>query len=78
MVGRVLSTAAVDLGASSCRVGIVDWDGGRLQLREAWRFQTPRRLDPETGYQCWDLELLEREVRGGLEAAARMAALLVW
>lgn len=75
MGGRLLSCAAVDLGASSCRVGVVDWDGEHLALREAWRFETPRSQDADTGYQCWDLDAMEREIRRGLDAAAGMAAL---
>lgn len=68
-MGR-LSCAAVDLGASSGRVGIVAWDGQRLGLRQAWRFETPRRQDPDNNYQCWDVGAIEREIRRGLEAAA--------
>jgi rhamnulokinase len=69
MVER-LSCAAIDLGASSGRVAVVDWDGERLRLREARRFGTPRLRDPETGYECWDVDAIEREIRAGLEAAA--------
>src|SRR5688572_13371889 len=69
-MGETRSCAAIDLGASSGRVARVDWDGERLQLRPAWRFETLRRRDPETGYQCWDLDAMEREVREGLAAAA--------
>ena len=46
-----VSCVAVDLGASSGRIAVVDCDGERLSLREARRFDTPRRRDPETGYQ---------------------------
>ena len=70
-----LSCAAIDLGASSGRVGVVDWDGERLGLNEARRFDTPRGQDPETGYQCWDLDAMEREIRLGLDAALTLAPL---
>jgi rhamnulokinase len=70
------SCAAVDLGASSGRVALVEWDGERLGLREVRRFGTPRRRDPETGYQCWDLDAIEHEMREGLAAAAALAPLL--
>jgi rhamnulokinase len=70
-----LSCAAIDLGASSGRVAVVDWDGERLHLREAWRFATPTRHDATTGYQCWDLDVMEHEIREGLAAAAAMARL---
>jgi rhamnulokinase len=67
--------AAVDLGASSGRIGLVGWDGERLQLRQARRFDTPGLKDPETGHQCWDLDTMEREIREGLVIAAAMAPL---
>jgi rhamnulokinase len=69
-MGERLSCAAIDLGASSGRVAVVDWDGERLRLREARRFGTPRLRDPETGYECWDVDAIEREVRAGLATAA--------
>jgi rhamnulokinase len=69
------SCAAVDLGASSGRVAVVDWDGERLALRHARRFDTPVGRDPETGHQCWDLDAMEREIRAGVAAAAAMAPL---
>ncbi len=69
------SCAAIDLGASSGRVAVVQCDGERLSLREARRFDTPQRRDPETGYQAWDLDGIEREIRAGLATAAAMAQL---
>src|SRR5688572_22464311 len=69
------SCAAIDLGASSGRVAVVECDGERLSLREARRFDTPQRRDPETGYQAWDLDGIEREIRAGLTTAAAMARL---
>jgi rhamnulokinase len=67
------SCVAVDLGARSGRVVVVDCDGERLSLRMARRFETPRRRDGETGYQCWDLDGIESEVLAGVKAAAAMA-----
>ncbi len=67
------SCAAIDLGASSGRVAVVECDGERLSVREALRFDTPQRRDPETGYQAWDVDSMERELRAGLSAAAGMA-----
>jgi rhamnulokinase len=69
-MGERLSCAAIDLGASSGRVAVVDWDGERLTLHEARRFGTPRLRDSETGYECWDVDAIERELRAGLETAA--------
>jgi rhamnulokinase len=75
MAGARLSCAAIDLGASSGRVARIGWDGERLRLREVRRFGTSRQQDPETGYQCWELDALERELRAGLAAAAALAPL---
>jgi rhamnulokinase len=69
------SCAAIDLGASNGRVVVVDCDGESLGLREARRFDTPRLRDQLTGYQCWDLQGIEREVLAGLTTAAAMAPL---
>jgi rhamnulokinase len=66
--------AAIDLGASSCRVFVADTDGDRMALREMSRFETPLVRDA-SGYLCWDLEVMEAELRRGLEAARRDAAL---
>lgn len=70
-----LSIAAIDLGASSGRVALAGWDGARLDVREVRRFDTPRRTDPATGYQCWDVDEMEQQIRGGLAAAAALAPL---
>jgi rhamnulokinase len=70
-----MSCVAVDLGASSGRVVVVDLAGERLSLREARRFDTPRQRDPQTGYECWDLAGIESEVRAGLATAAAMGPL---
>jgi len=64
---------AIDLGASNGRVVAVDCDGERLALREARRFDTPRRRDRETGYQCWDIDGIESEIAAGLRAAAALS-----
>ena len=69
------SCAAVDLGASNGRVVVIDCDGERVTLREARRFDTPRLRDADTGYHCWDLAGIEREVLAGLTTAAAMAPL---
>jgi rhamnulokinase len=66
--------AAIDLGASSCRVFVADTDGDRVSLREMSRFPTPLVRDA-SGYLCWDLESVEAQVRGGLAAARRDAPL---
>ena len=62
-------SVAVDLGASSGRVMLARYDshGQRLTLEEIHRFANGlRRVD---GFDTWDVDALEREVRAGLEKA---------
>ena len=60
--------AAIDLGASNGRVVVAQTDGNRISIVESARFDTPLVRDA-TGYQCWDLELIEAHVRDGLRIA---------
>jgi len=57
---------AVDLGASSGRVMLARWDAAsqQIDLREVRRFAS--RRERRAGYDCWDLDHLEREIRAGL------------
>jgi len=60
-------SVAVDLGASSGRVMLARYDreGQRLTLQEIHRFANGlRRVD---GFDTWDVDALERDVRLGLE-----------
>ena len=62
-------SVAVDLGASSGRVMLARYDrqGKRLSLQEIHRFANGlRRVD---GFDTWDVDALERDVRLGLEKA---------
>jgi rhamnulokinase len=68
-----VSCVAIDLGASSGRVAVVDCADDRLAVHLVRRFETPRCRDAATGYHCWDLEGIEREVRAGLAAAEASA-----
>jgi rhamnulokinase len=70
-----VSCVAVDLGASSGRIAVVGFDGKTLSLREVRRFETPRCRDAATGYQCWDVDGIESEIRAGVRAAAAIAPL---
>ena len=60
--------AAIDLGASNGRVVVAETDGERISLRESARFETPLVRDA-SGYQCWDLDVIEAQVREGLRSA---------
>jgi rhamnulokinase len=63
--------AAVDLGAQSGRVAIGRFDGERLVVEEAHRFEnTPVSVD---GTLRWNLHRLYEETLTGLAAAARSA-----
>jgi len=65
-----VSVAAVDLGATSGRVILGTWAGGRLALREAHRFANAyRELGP---HAYWDIGTLWHEVRTGLLKAAAL------
>jgi rhamnulokinase len=69
-----VTCAAVDLGATSCRVFTARTDGDRISLRETVRFETPLVRDA-SGYQCWDLDVVEAHVRDGLAASQRSVPL---
>ena len=72
--GNIASCAAIDLGASSCRVVVAGTDGDRMSLREISRFETPLIRDAR-GYLCWDVDVVEARVRDGLRSAQRDAPL---
>lgn len=57
---------AIDLGASSGRVMLAEWDAASQQiaLREVRRFGNHRVR--QAGYDCWDIDRLEHEIRAGL------------
>lgn len=65
--------AAVDVGAGSGRVMLAAFDGERIELTEAHRFETPLGVDPATGHDCWDSEAIVREIRVGIDKADGMA-----
>jgi len=71
----VTSCAAIDLGAASGRVVVADFDGERIALREAGRFEIPSAIDPACGYVCWDVDAIEARIAGSLEAAGALAPL---
>ncbi|HXP96492.1 MAG TPA: rhamnulokinase [Telmatospirillum sp.] len=68
-------SAAVDMGAGSGRVILAELTAGRLSLIEAHRFETPLISDEETGYQCWDVDAIEANMRIGLDKADLLAPL---
>jgi rhamnulokinase len=65
--------AAVDLGASSGRVIAAQLRKGTLSLREVSRFSIAFSKDQRSGYSCWDIDAIERNVRQGIEEASQLA-----
>ncbi len=57
---------AVDLGASSGRIMLARYDSQHraLSLREIHRFANG--LQQQAGFDTWDIDALEREIRHGL------------
>jgi rhamnulokinase len=58
---------AIDLGASNGRVIAGRIASGRIELTEVHRFQTPVAHDVKTGYLCWDIDGILRDVLAGLD-----------
>lgn len=67
---NTLRSAAVDLGASSCRVITGELSDGRIAIQEAGRFRTPTCADSQGKYQCWDVDIIVNRTREILEQAA--------
>lgn len=67
MKTRPVHCAAVDLGATSGRVVVGTWAGGRLELREIHRF--PNRFRRLAGHDYWDVPSLWAEAAAGLVKA---------
>ena len=57
---------AVDIGASSGRHILGFVEGGRIALKEVYRFENA--LARQNGHLCWDVERLFAEVVNGLKA----------
>lgn len=66
---KPVQCAAVDLGATSGRVIVGEWNGRRLALKEVHRF--PNQFRPLGGHEYWDLPGLWAEVRAGLAKARK-------
>jgi rhamnulokinase len=69
-----VTCAAVDLGASSCRVFVAQTDGDRIALQERVRFETPLVHDG-SGHECWDLGVIEARIRDGVRSEPGSAPL---
>jgi rhamnulokinase len=65
-----MRSAAVDLGAGSCRVIVGELRDGRIVIEEAGRFRTPTCAGQSGKYQCWDLDAIVSRSREILEQAA--------
>lgn len=61
---------AVDLGAASGRLIAGEIRDERLELRIAGRFPTPLLEDAASGYQCWDIDGILREITTNINRCA--------
>ena len=61
---------AIDLGASSGRLFDMQVVDGRLTYQQAARFRTPMVQDAASGYTCWDIDEIVRQIQEGLLRAA--------
>jgi len=64
---------AVDLGAGSGRIVLGEIAGGCWKLREVGRFRTARRIDANSGYQCWDIEEIVSQIEQNIARANQQA-----
>jgi len=62
---------AIDLGNSSGRVVLAEWNGERGTLREVYRF--PNAYEERRGHVVWDTERIWGELLAGVQAAAAEA-----
>lgn len=65
---RSVHTVALDFGATSGRVILGSWSGGRLSLREVHRF--PNAFRSLNGHDYWEIGTLWHEALTGLKKAA--------
>lgn len=65
---RSVHTVALDFGATSGRVILGTWSGGRLSLREVHRF--PNAFRSLNGHDYWEIGTLWHEALAGLKKAA--------
>ncbi len=64
---------AVDLGAGSGRVIGGQIVGGALRLREINRFPTSFAKDISSGYLCWAIDEIEKQIRRGIGEVSSQA-----
>ncbi len=64
--------AAIDIGASSGRVMLAEFDGNRIILNEAYRFLN--KMDYDGSHYYWDIDSLFDEILKGLNSAAKINA----
>ena len=65
------ATVAVDLGAQSCRVSLLHWDGDEPHIELVHRFSNAP-ISTDDGLR-WDIEAIFRGVATGLRACAALA-----
>jgi len=58
---------AIDIGASGGRHILASMERDRMVLHEVHRFENGMKADADTGELCWDIDMLYREVIGGMK-----------
>jgi rhamnulokinase len=66
------SLVAVDLGAQSCRVSLLRWNGSNPEIRVIHRFPNAPRATSQG--LCWDANEILEGVKTGIKLAAQVAA----
>jgi rhamnulokinase len=66
------AVVAVDLGAESCRVSLLQWDGQQAGLETMHRFRNAPL--EEEGHLCWDLARIRAGIEEGLVLCAQKSA----
>jgi len=70
-VAKKKSQVAVDLGAQSCRVSLLRWNGSNPEIQVVHRFPNAPRSTPQG--LCWDATKILEGVRIGIKRAAQFA-----
>jgi rhamnulokinase len=70
-VSALQNIVAIDLGNSSGRIVLGQWDGARGTVRDVYRF--PNAYEEQRGHVVWDVERIWHELCRGIRTAAAEA-----
>ena len=66
------TVVAIDLGATSCRVSLLQWHEDQPKIQLVHRFANAPI--PRNGHLCWDLPYICQQIENGLRACASLAS----